>query len=175
MANEDQGCCPEKVEMLIQDENSLFTEDDRDWLLIQSEDVIEKLWPVIVEKEVVKEVIKEVKINTETPVTKEQIVQVLEESFSDQAKFLALLPSNMRDQMESGLKLHQEKREGIIASILANQAGDAWGKDELSAMNMQTLDKIMKSIPLKRDFSGQGGGTPNVNAQAEEMLLPPGL
>ena len=175
MANEDKGCCPEKVEMLIQDENSKFVEADREWLLTQSEEMIEKLQPVIVEKEVIKEVIKEVAVNKEVGPTKEQVVQVLEESFSDQAKFLALLPAALRDQMESGLRLHQEKRDALIAHVMTNQAAPVWVKEDLSAMASAQLQKIADSIPGKTNYRLAGGQHVNVNADTEEKLLPPGV
>lgn len=175
MADENKGCCPEKVEMLIQDENSKFVEADREWLLTQSEEVIEKLQPVIVEKEVIKEVIKEVSVNKEVGPTKEQVVQVLEESFSDQEKFLALLPAALRDQMESGLRLHQEKRDSLITHVMTNQASPVWTKEDLEPMASAQLQKIADSIPGKMNYRAAGGSHVNTNADNGEKLLPPGV
>lgn len=170
MPEEKKPCCPEKVEMLIQDENSKFTENDRDWLLTQSAEIIEKLQPVIVEKE-----IEKIVVHAETP-TQEAAIQVLQETFADPQKFMTLLPTAIRDQLESGLQLHQEKRNQTITTILANQSGNAWTKEELSEMNTAMLTKIANSLPIKRDFSGQGTGMSiQSHAAVEEKLLPPGV
>lgn len=170
MPEENKPCCPEKVEMLIQDENSKFTEADRDWLLTQSAETLEKLQPVIIEKEVEKIV-----NNQETP-TKEMAIQVLQETFSDPNKFLSLLPTDIREQMESGLQLHKEKRENTIAQIIANQAGNVWTKEELAEMNTALLNKLANSMPIRHDFSGQSMGSPiQSNAATEDKLLPPGI
>lgn len=174
MANENEGCCPEKVEMLIQDENSNFTEDDREWLLTQSEEIIEKLQPVVVEKEVIKEVEKIVKVNEGEEVTKEQAIQVLSETLSDPKKFMELLPSAIKDQLESGLRMHEEYRDKLITGILANQASEVWKKEDLANMNADQLKRLSDSIGQKQAVYRMAGGAPQTNS-TEEKLLPPGL
>jgi hypothetical protein len=175
MTEENKGCCPEKVELLIQDENSKFTESDREWLLTQSEDVIEKLQPVIVEKEVIKEVIKEVSVNKEVSPTKEQVIQVLEESFSDPVKFLALLPDTIRDLMESGLKLHQDKRDWLVKHVMTNQATAVWAKEDLEQMSTNQLQKMADSILAKMNYRAAGGNHVQANTDSNEVLLPFGV
>ena len=213
MANEDEGCCPEKVEMLIQDENSKFTEDDREWLLTQSEEIIEKLQPIEVNVEDIliqamspdeaacmkdpafikanpnpmlraqackakskKDVsANEDKGDKQVEVTKDQVIQVLTESFSDPEKFLALLPVPLRDQMESGLKLHGEHREKMITHVMTNQASPVWTKEDLGIMPTAQLQKVADSIQGKVDYRLNGNRHVQANVDNDEIMLPLGV
>jgi len=186
---DEKHCCPEKVEMLIQDENSLFAEADRDWLLIQSEEIIEKLQPVIVEKEVIKEnapqggvITREQAIQVLTGlsmgggITKEQAIQVLKESVSDPAQFMTLLPADIKAQMEFGLSLYKEHTEKLIQHIMTNQASPVWAKEDLQKMSGDHLKKLAESIRARADYSLNGNAQTNKSQQmGEEKLLPPGL
>lgn len=168
--SKEKGCCPEKVELLIQDERSRFTEEDREWLLTLSEEMLEKVQPVIVEKEV----IKEVQVNKEIPVTKEQIVQALNQSFADEKNFLSLVPSSIRDQLESGLRLHAEQRQKWIDHIMANQATQVWGKEQLAAMAASDLERLSLSIPAKVNYTLRGAPVASyANGGVEEEKLMP--
>ena len=164
MADEKKGCCPEKVELLIQDENSKFTEADRDWLLTMSEEQLEKVVPVVVTKEVEKHV----------QVNAEQALQVLKAEFSDMDKFMKLVPEKIRTQFAYGMKLHEDKRQTLIDYITTNS--QVWTKEELGTMEVEMLDKLAKTCGAKRSFVGMaaGGGSPTTNS-ADEMLLPLGV
>lgn len=167
---ENKPCCPEKVELLIQDDDSKFTEADRDWLLTMSEEQLDKVHPVVVTKEVIKEVEKKVQINTA------DAIQVLKAEMSDIDKFMQLVPEKIKTQFQYGMKLHEDRRQELIESITANQSEQVWTKDDLKNMDIATLDKFAKAIRPKQNFAGRaaGGGNPNTNS-AEEMLLPLGL
>lgn len=163
-------CCPEKVELLIQDENSRFTEDDREFLLTLSADQLEKVQPVTVEVEKIVEVEKKVQINDDEMTTK--VKEVLANSFADQATFINLLPPEIKDQVQSGLKLHSEMRAGMIQSILTNQSSEVFTKEELDALPAAQLQKLADAMRPKAYRMSAGGGGVNAN---EEKLLPPGI
>lgn len=168
--NDKKPCCPEKVELLIQDENSKFTEDDREFLLTLSAEQLEKVQPVTVEVEKIVEVEKKVQINDDEMTIK--VKEVLANSFADQANFISLLPKEIKDQVESGLKLHSEMRAGMIQSILTNQSSDVFAKEELEALPAAQLQKLADAMRPKQYRMGAGGGGVNTN---EEKLLPPGI
>ena len=160
----DGPCCPEKVELLIQNEQSRFGEDDREWLLTQSEEVLEKLEPVVIEiPAVVPEVEKGVQMN------KEDAIQVLKETLADPEKFLELLPAEQRAQMQHGMKLHKAHRVTAIERI-QKEAPDVYSVEELEAMPTDQLEKLARAIKVPVDYSGNGGNLP-VQTNSQEPLM----
>lgn len=165
MAHEEKRhdpCCPEKVELLIQSEQTRFDEADRDWLLDMTEDQIAKLMPLEDEERAQEEV---------PAMNQEQALQVLQEQLSDPKKFLSLLPQETREQMEFGLKLYKAERSKFIDRITANT--DVFTAEELGAKSMDELDKLSRAVKPRTDFTPMGGGALTVHEV--EALLPPGV
>lgn len=213
MADDKKPCCPDKVALLIQNENSKFTADDADFLNTLTEEQLEKLQPIEVNVEDIliqamspeeaacmkdpafikanpnpmlraqackakskkAPATNEDKGEKQVEVTKDQVIQVLTESFSDPEKFLALLPAPLRDQMESGLKLHGEHREKMIDHVMTNQASQVWTKEDLGTMPTAQLQKVADSIPGKVDYRLNGNRHVQVNADNDEIMLPLGV
>ena len=155
----------EKIKVLLGMDNTPFKEDDP-CLEAMSE---EQLDAVI---ELAKRPIK-----AEAPqVNAAQVQEILSKEFSDQAKFLGLLPPNIREQVEHGMTLHQAHREQLITHITTHQATkDVWTKEELEKMDTKVIGKIAASIKEVVDYSAMGSPRPVVNQSTQEHLLPAGV
>lgn len=141
--------CLEKINALIANEQSKFTEADREWLLTQDEATLDKLAPVIVEKEKVVE----------------KAIEVNKLSAEDQAD-LAWARSARR-----------QKRDKLIETIQVNTK-DVWKPEELAAMSDSILEKVANSVKKEEivDYSLNGTGfNANVSATEDIALYPAGV
>jgi len=140
--------CLEKINALIANEQSKFVETDREWLLTQEEATLDKLEPVIVEKEKVVE--KTVEVNKLSP--------------EDQAA------------LAFGKRQMKERRDKLTKGILDNTEEGIWTEEVLNKMDEDTLEKVSKSIKKEEivDYSLGGGGFSS-NAEGEEALYPIGV
>jgi hypothetical protein len=160
----DKPCCPEKVELLIQDSGNKWAEGDREMLLTMSAEQIEKLAPVEVKVEVPA---------TPPAMNQEQAIQVLKDQFSDPDKALALFPQEIQENLRHGLNLYRAQRAEMIKKITTNT--DVYTAEELAPLSMEALDKLARAILPKTDFTPLGGGNGNPVAYEGEALLPPGV
>lgn len=162
MSKEVVPCCPDKVDALIANAKSTFTEDDKDYLLALSAERLAEFEP--------KEEVEPEKV--ETPqVNAEQAMQVLKESLKTSDDFINLLPEGLQDQMKSGMQLHEAQRTGMIAAIQTNLK-DVWTEDDLKKMDTETLTKVYKSVGTKVDFSPMGVDQADVNTNTVAPLGP---
>ncbi len=153
------GNCMEKVVALINNKQTHFTKSDREWLLEQDEEKLDKLFP---------------KDPEPIQVNREQALEALKDVLNDSEELVKILPDGpVKTQIETGLKLHKEERETLIKEIQANTDEGTWEKADLEVMSSDMLRKIAKSVEPKGDYSGQGGGTTIVVNEGEEALLPP--
>lgn len=166
--SEKSPCLTAKVEALIANEATRFTGDDKEWLLAQSEDTLNKLEP--------KEPDTKEESQEEPQINRDQALEVL--NLHTLEDFTALMPEAMRKQVESGLKLREDTRADAIKEILAN-TGDVWNEDELKEFSCEKLAKIRKSTKPVVDYSGAVAGDGDVSANSEqageEPLLPAGV
>lgn len=154
-------CIVTAVNGLISNTASNFSEEDREWLQGLEEGQLKKLMPS--------------EPAPEPQVNKEAAIKVIQDTLKTPADFMGLLPQEMKDQFQSGLRLHKERRTQLVQSIMANTA-EAWTEDELNAMPTDMLEKISKSVTPVVDYSANGGGSHiNTNQSTEEALLPPGV
>ena len=160
-------CCPEKVELLIQSRQSPFVEDDREKLNTMEEFVIDKL---LVMQEMMAEQTKKKPDTIAPEMNEEQAIKVLEAQLSDPQKFKGLLPTEMREQFEHGLALHQERKNQLVQKILT--CTEAYTEDELKMMEFTALDKLSQAVKVPVDYSGQNGGVIQTS-ETEEPLIPP--
>lgn len=137
----------EKVDALIANEHSKWTEDDREFLLTVNEGQFDKLEPVIVEK----------------PVEKKVEVNVL----SDEDK--QALAAYKAEQ--------KAKRDQMIKEIQTNTEEGTWPDEVLEKMDEDVLKRIHGSVNKEdthTDYSAYGGGRPPIQDN-EEKLLPTGV
>jgi len=146
--------CPEclvKVDALIANTESKFTEDDREWLLDQEVSVFEKLEPTIIEKEKIVE--KTIEVNKNPLSTDDQAI------------------------LAYGKKQMKERRESMQKGIQANTAEGIWTDEVLSAMNEDTLERVFNSVKKEETADFSLNGETHLSAitdNAEEGLYPVG-
>lgn len=130
----------EKVNLLIQSEASPFVEANRAFLEALEETQLDQF----VEK------FKETKVE---PV----VVPVVhaEEAPKTLDQFLNGLPEAVRDQVKSGLKLHEDKRAELVAKIKGYEA-NVFTDEELGKKEMLELEKLAKMIPVKANYAPLG-------------------
>lgn len=167
-------CCPEKVNALIQD-NSKYEEIDRGWLENLNEKALDKL--ILIQKETndANKKVNELQANDQigkNKITKDEAVQVLKKQLSDPEQFMQLLPREAKEQMQYGLKLHQEKRQDLINTITTNS--DIFSKEELSAKEVEELEKLAQLVKPRTDYSVMSVSN-NATKYSEELLLPNGV
>lgn len=164
--NKMTPCCREKVNSLITNSATPWTEKNREWLEGQEEPIVDNL------------------VNQmERKVTNEEVVQVLTSGVKTAADVLEWLPkgSAARNEIEQGLKLHEAARKEKVDHILNNTAEGVWTEDQLKEMSTDVIVNIAKSIPdvqNKVDYSARGINqqNPQVNQEAKkEVLLPAGV
>lgn len=159
--NKPSPCLVAKVDALINHSATRFGEADRDWLLAQSEDVLAKLAPVDQTK-------------TEAPqVNVEQALAVLKATYKKPEEFLAVLPDDLKVQVEEGLTLYRENRDKLIQSI--KEASKEWTDEDLAGMSVNMLNKIAKSITPVTDYSALGSNATAGTNGGEEVMLPTGI
>lgn len=164
MSNTDKqptGEVMDKVVALINNERTRFSKADRQWLLQLNEEQLEKLEP--------SEPLK-------TDPTREEALQVLADDLADAEKLKTILPNEIREKVEAGMKAYDDHRAKLVKAIQANTPEGTWKSEQLENMDTGVLENIAKSV-RKPDYSGNG--SPVVNTQAgegdEEMLLPGGV
>jgi len=165
-----EPCCKEKVEMVIQMDHVAFDEGDRDYLLTLKEDRIDALL-AIPEPTIVAD-------PDPAQINADQIRPVIAEHFSDPEEALKLLPTEMQEQLRSGLVLHRARRAEIVTHI-TTQKPDVYTAEELQAMPMEALEKIGTLLevpaPAPVDYSVNGaGGAIVTNIDSVGKLMPAG-
>ncbi len=146
-------CIEKKVNALIANEATTFTEDDREWLSTLEEKQLDKMTPKKVES-----IVDNLKKDEPIKLTSEQVLNAM----SDEDKAA----------LAYGKKQLAERRTTMIKGIIDNTAKDVWSEKELQAMNEETLQKIFNSVKKEEsavDYSLNGGSLPIVNASKEEI------
>ncbi len=167
----NHNCCPDKVEKLINNENSNFTKDDKEWLLSQTEETIDKLFPV--ENNANPQDNTEGGDDEKGKVTKEAVKEVFSQYKKSEDFIQDFVPDELKDQLTDGLKLYREKRSNMISEIQDN--GSKFTKEELQEMNTDMLEKIHDSVVPESDYSPMGNSGPSNNEDdgPKSILLPP--
>ena len=158
--SEKTPCCPEKVDAIIANENSAFTEDDREGLLAMEADTIEKIMTnaktVVPEK-------PEPKLN-EDEKTLAGDLKVNEDEVVTPESYLAAAPPEIRALMNAGLRELDGKRAGLITKITANKR-NTFTEETLKAMDVTQLEAIA-NLAASPSRAGAGGG--DVTVQVNE-------
>lgn len=153
-----------KVTMLIQYENSPFEESNREMLESLEDSQLDKLIEMA-----------ESKAEPKAPeINAEKALEVLRSSLQSPEQFISLLPEEMRDQFQSGLQLHKEKRESLIAQLKAYKS-NPFSDEELQSKSTVELEKLTKLIPVEVNYAPLGSHGSQPQANSEEILLPIGL
>lgn len=156
--------CPDKVKLLVQSKK--FTDEDVEWLKNLEDGQLDKL--IELTKEPEKEKVE---------VNKDKVVEELKEKFKDLNAYLEMAPAEIREQLDFSLKLLGDKKQEYIGYIKANAAEGAFTDDELNAMKFCQLEKLVKAIPAKVDYSVKAvqANVAQKSRVRPEMLLPFGV
>ena len=159
-----QGCCPEKVEAVINSSANSFTEDDREKLQALEEAVIDKI-PT-----------EESQTQTqEDGGTQNHQPQNQEEQKVDFNTLLANADPETRESIERGRELYRQERNDLTQHILRNS--DQFTQEELDKMDHTMLQKVANSMPKPVNHRLRGGPASTVeNTDDREEGLPlPGI
>ena len=160
-------CAEATINALIANENTSFTDTDREWLAAMNEDQLGKLVVNMEAKEV--EVIKEVQV--------EKIVNVEKEAPTTLVGWLETAPPEVRSVVNAGLRELDNKRDGYMKTILAAET-NKFTEPQLKGMDITVLESIVSLMPAAKvavpNYSGMGGGQQIVNNQevTEEPYIP---
>jgi hypothetical protein len=173
----DQGCCPEKVQLLIENEATPFTDDDHDWLSALTEEQIDKL---AVEEQAdeggdgdgegksdVAKVAEETanaamgKVSGKEDTPKAQTVD----------EYIANAPAEIREVLTNGLRMHRTRKAEVVKSILDNKQ-NSFSQQELEDMDIAILERMLKLAVADADYTGSGGAL-RTHAEEEEVYEMP--
>lgn len=158
-------CCPKKVEALIANEHSAFTEDDRTWLTAQNESHVDKMLSMLEVNEPENQVNAQEDDSTgdvaalasaDTPVTLED--------------HLAAAPPAIRAVLNAGMRQLDSKRAEVIAKIKANDR-NTFTDDQLKAMELDQLESIA-ALAQPATFVGQNNADGALAQSEEEPYVP---
>ena len=157
MSDQKSACFVRKVDSLIANESTAFTEGDREWLMAQEDARLDKLEP---------------KEQEAPEVNADQAREMVVNSIEKPEDLIALAPDAYKEQFQDGLRLYKERREGLIQKIQTNTAEGTWEKDELEKMDTAMLEKLSKSIPAPVDYSANGSPAEKPKEGQEDVILP---
>lgn len=165
--NKCTPCVAKKAGELIANKAVNFVETDREWLETLEEAQLDRMVPKTVEPTVVEK---------QMPITPEMAVNALKSGLKGEEDFIALMPTNMQEQMRSALKLHSDHKLSLVDGILANTDEGVWTKEELNAYEVGKLEKIAKTAGVRTNdvqanYSGMGAGS-NIRTNAQEEVPP---
>ena len=160
MADEKTPCCIEKINALISNERTRFTEKDREWLEGVAEPMLNKLEPT--------------KEKPAPQVNTDKVIADYKATLKTPEDYLALMPDSMKAQMQEGLRLYTDKRDQQVKHIMDN-TGETWSEDELKAMPDLQLEKLTKSVKAPADYSAMKTNKEEPKITEHDVLLPMGV
>ena len=161
-----------RVDALIANEKSAFSEDDRTMLEALEDDQLQKIEGMIPKEEASKEepakkeeaekpAEKPVVNKEEKPAEKEEPKAV---TFDD---LIANASPEQKDMVESGIALAKEKRSALVEGILKTNSG--FTKEELEGKNLSELEKLGNLAKVKSDFTANAGNAGSITSNEEDM------
>ena len=155
---------PEKVDQLINNENTDFTKEDKEELLKLNEKALDKLFP------------KKKPQNNEDgngKVTKEQLQEVFSQ-YDDPAKFIEeMIPGGtLKGTLKSSLDVYKQQRQNMINEIKTNS--QSWSDEELNKLDDNMLKKLHESVVTEQtNYLGFGGEGVEGNGDDGEYDMSP--
>jgi hypothetical protein len=160
--------CEALVNALIANAKTKWEESDREWLMTLEENQLTKF---VVDEKKPAEKPKE----SEAPqVNAEEALKIVKDSIKTSEDFMKLVPDDLKESIDSGLRLHQEARARMIKSILDNTEENVWKEEDLKAMKIEVLEKVFKSVVHEEvaDYSLNGlTSEVKTNVEKEEPLM----
>lgn len=159
------------VEGLIANEATQYSEDDRDWLSTLEESQLARMSPVVNEEEGG----KEGEELPEAAVTEEPAEEVEEPAVNaaptpvSTEDYIASAPSEIREVLDSGLRMHRARKQKLVDGILANKR-NTFSKEQLCTKGLDELEAIAS---LAEDISYEGNAPTGASAHESADDAPP--
>ena len=164
----------EKVDALVSNEATKFSEDDRQWLSTLSEDQLDKLEPEEGEEASADE-------GTEEGNADEGTQETAEEEKADEAPaanaaspedFIKQAPKEMQDMLNSGLKMHNQKKQALVKQLRGNERCD-YAESELNAMELNELERLAKLANVPTYVGNAGGASQTKSNESDQAPTAP--
>lgn len=154
------------VKALIENEQTKFTSDDEAWLLEQSEETLAKFEPVA---------------NQELNLDDDEGIEQPDATVSSDSErvlstdeYIAKAPEEIREVLNSGLAMHNQRKQFLIKGLLAN-ARNKFTEDQLKSKSLDELTAIadLANVP---SYQGQAPGSVDAgtlvdNADGEDNFV----
>jgi len=158
----DDMTVEEKVNGLIANEATNYTEDHREWLMALEETQLETMEPIVLEPPEEKPPV----------VNKEPDEKPDEEPDPPTAEgFIANAPEEIRSVLNEGLHMHREEKSEIIKALVGLK-NCQFSEEELTAKDLPELRKLATFAKVE-DFSGRGGPRPAMSDAESNVAVPP--
>jgi hypothetical protein len=165
MSEKCTPCVKAKVDTLIANKALSYAETDREWLEGLGEDQLEKMTPTV-----------PIAVHVKEKVTKEDVIQVMKGFTLEE--HLSTMPLQVRDQIQTGLRINAERKTAMITEILANE-NSPWEKEDLEALTPKVLEKVFATVSVNKmeenSFIAYGGGFIPEMEETVPLVLPFGL
>lgn len=88
-------------------------------------------------------------------------------------EFVAQAPAEMREVFESGIKMHNDKKNGIVTALLANNR-NKFDEKYLRAQSLDTLTNLaeLAQVPNYSGLAAPHANADNINANSEDDFTP---
>lgn len=125
------------ISFILQSKHTVFDESDKDIVSTFSQALVDK-YKVQIENG------EKAELNANTTVTEENVKEIIAQKFSTNESFLGLLPTEIKESVEKGLKAYKKEVEDVINHISTNSK--AFTVEELNAKDLDELRKLDSMI-----------------------------
>lgn len=159
------------VQDLISNTQTQFTDEDREWLMTLESTQLEKLIPKPVQAGTEEEEEQE----QETPPTQNSRTTASEKPKPiTLSEYIANAPAEMQEVLKSGLKMHQQRKNALIASLIGN-ARNKFSKEYLEKQDIETLENLVALANVQPDYTGAGAVLRDQDSNDDQPEAPPEL
>jgi len=159
------------VQDLISNTQTRFTEEDREWLMTLESAQLEKLIPMPVQAGTEEEQEQE----QETPLTQNNRTTAGEKSKPiTLSEYIANAPAEMQEVLKSGLKMHQQRKNTLIATLMGN-ARNKFSREYLEKQDIETLENLVALADVQPDYTGAGAVLRDQSGDDDQPEAPPEL
>lgn len=164
----DKKCCPKKVQALIDNKDTGWTEADKEMLSNMSEEQLTRLEPVVNTPDENDDTKKELDaLKAENKTLKANAKDPKEVKFED---LLANAPAGIQESIQHGTSLFEAQKANIITQITGNENCD-YTEAELKKMDFVGLQKLSKAFRVTEDYSVNASQVPVPDVTDEEPLV----
>ena len=160
--NSKTACFIGKVERIIANESTRFSEEDREMLMELPEEALDKMLPKMQANR---------KKEEEAVLTDETVSAYLQGKKTEEV--IKLLPGELQSNVTGMMAERKERRDKMIADIM--QANKGFKEEELQAMSCTTLQNVHAVATNAEgvDYSGRGTGQQQQQVETNKKVTTP--